>query len=173
MFKVDKSLMKDSQGKYLTQALFLEVNYDTKYAVYSLKEDDYEFKGKLYPSLKRLYLEHEDPVEYDFARTYLADWNHWKRIMANNMISKHIEEWREELELKLRSQSVRDIFLKSAEDSQGSFQAAKWIADRGWDKRGPGRPSKAEVEKEDRIRDRIEEEFGADILRMTNYKKEK
>lgn len=169
-FVVDKSLMVDTSGRYLTQGLFLEINYDRRHAVYSMKENDYEFEGKLYPSLKRLYLEHEDPLEYDFATTYLGGWRHWQRIVNNAMISKHIEEWREELEIKLRSRAVKDIIDKSSDPAAG-FQAAKWLADRGWDKRGAGRPSKEEIEREKNIKERMAEEFSGDIARLADYKK--
>lgn len=70
-FKPDKTKMKDTQGRPLTQSLFLEPNYNVDYAYYTMDDDDKNFKGKVYPSLKRLYLEMEDPTEYEFATTYL------------------------------------------------------------------------------------------------------
>lgn len=167
--KIDKTKLKDSMDRPMTQALFLEVGYDTEKAVYTLKEEDYEYKGVLYPSLKRLYLEMEDLVEYEFAKTYLLGWAHWQRMNENKLLSKHFSEWREELEISIRSQAVRDIINMSADDK--GFQAAKWLADRGWDKRPAGRPSKNEQLKEDRMKKRIEDEFSADIKRMEDYKK--
>lgn len=166
---IDKSLLVDTMGRPLTQSLFLEIGYNTQFAVYTLKDNDHEYGGKTYPSLKRLFLEHEDPTEYDFASTYLLGWNHWKRLNDNQMLAHHFEEWREELELKIRSQAVRDVMGMCAENAQGSFQAAKWLADKGWDKRGPGRPSKADMEKEKKIRERIDDEFSADVKRMSGY----
>lgn len=158
--------MLDSGGKPLTQSLFLEIGY-TKDAIYTLKEDDHYYEGKLYPSLKRLYVECEDPTEYQFATNYLLGWKHWLRLCDNKVIRKHIDEWREELEVKLRSKAVREM-LKSA--NNGSFQAAKFLADRGWDTRGAGRPSKAEIEKEKAIQSRVDDEFSADIFRLKEMK---
>jgi hypothetical protein len=163
---MDKSKLKDSRGRPLTQSLFLEVGYNTEYAVYTQKDNDYEYKGKLYPSLKKLYLEHEDPTEYDFATTYLLGWQHWQRIVRNKVFSKMVEEWREELELKLRSQAVREILDQSQTDK--GFQAAKWIADKGWDKRSAGRPSNADIERETKIQANINEEYNADVVRLIN-----
>lgn len=148
-----------------TQSLFLECGYNTKFAVYTTKEEDYEYKGRAYPSIKKLYLAHEDPTEYDFAIKYFHSWKQWKRITENRECAKFINEWREELELKLRSQAVRDIMNQCVGES-GSFQAAKWLADRGWDKRGAGRPSKKEAEKEKRMQERIQNEFYEDIARL-------
>jgi hypothetical protein len=161
-FKPDKSKFLDSQGRFLTQSLFLELGYLDS-AVYTLKENDHEYEGNVYPSLKRLYLQSGDPTEYDFATTYLLGWKHWKRLCENKAIRKYIDEWREELEVQLRCEGVKRA-LNSAKS--GSFQAAKWIADRGWDSRGAGRPSKDEVEREKRFQSRVDSEYGADVVRL-------
>lgn len=166
---IDKSRLLDTMGRPLTQSLFLELGY-SEYAVYTLKEFDYPYKGKHYPSLKKLYLQEEDPTEYTFAERHLLGWQHWKRLCENKAISKHIEEWREELELKIRSQAVRDMINMCASEN-GNYSAAKFLADRGWDKRAPGRPSKAEQEKTAKVQDRIEAEFLADVKRMDEYRK--
>lgn len=157
-----KDKMVDSMGKPLTQSLFLEIGYgDT--AVYTLKDQDHEHNGKHYPSLKRLYLECADPTEYEFATTYLLGWKHWLRLCENKIVRKHIDEWREELEVKLRSRGVKNV-LEAAK--AGNYQAARWVADRGWDTRGAGRPSKADVEKEKRIQAAMSDEYSADVVRL-------
>src|SRR3546814_9412822 len=38
---IDKSKFYDGMNKYITQGIFLETNYDTNMAVYTLKEDDH------------------------------------------------------------------------------------------------------------------------------------
>jgi hypothetical protein len=158
-----KEQMLDDMGRPITQSLFLEINY-TDMAVYTLKDDDHELNGKQYPSLKKLYLECEDPTEYVFATTYLIGWKHWLRLCENKAIRKHIDEWREELEIKLRSRGVHEV-IKAA-TRPGGLQAAKWLADRGWASRPAGRPSKAEVEREREFAARVSDEFSADILRL-------
>lgn len=165
---MDKNKLRDSRGRPLTQSLFLEVGYNTEFAVYTNKDEDFEYKGKVYPSLKRLYLEHEDPTEYDFACTYLLGWSQWQRICANKVFSAMVEEWRMELELKIRSQAVRDIMVAST--SEKGFQAAKWLANKGWDTRSAGRPSKADIERETKIQADIAEEYSADVARLDDYK---
>src|SRR5574343_1660601 len=95
----------DNTGKPLTQSLFLETGYSI-FAVYSLKDDHYTYNGKLYPSLKKLFIEMEDPMEYDFANQYLLGWKHWQRMNANKMLRTHFDEWREELEYRLRCKGI-------------------------------------------------------------------
>lgn len=166
---IEKEKLLDAMGRPLTQSLFLEVGY-SDYAVYTLKDYDHEYKGKIYPSLKKLYLAEEDPTEYNFATKHLLGWQHWKRLNENKVLAKHIDEWREELELKIRSQAVRDMVSMCANEG-GNFSAAKFLAERGWDKRQAGRPSKAEKERHLRVEERINEEFSADIKRMGDYKR--
>ena len=168
--KIDKSKFLDSSGKPLTQALFIEARYDEKFAVYSLKDYDHEYKGVVYPSLKKLYMEMEDVTEYEFATKYLLGWQHWKHLNNNNLLGPAFEDWREELELKVRSQAIRDIISSSAQES-GGFQAAKWLADKGWDKRGAGRPSKEAIQRENKVQSRLDDEFTEDVVRMDKYRK--
>lgn len=160
---MNKDNMKTPQGNYITQGLFLEIHYpDT--AIYTLKNEDFTYKGKVYPSLKRLYLEQEDVIEYDFATKYLCGWKHWNRIQKNQLIAPYIEEWRNELQLKLRSKAFKEI-LKRTKTEQGMV-ANKWIADKSWVKREAGRPSNLERKQEEAYRDKIMEEYGDDLLRI-------
>lgn len=163
--KIDKSKFKDALGRYITQSLFLEPNYND-FAVYTLDGEDKEYNGKVYPSLKKLYLAMEDPVEYTFANTYLYDWDHWQRLCNNAIIERHISKWRDELELKLMSDGVQSMLEQSTEN----MQAAKWVAERGWSKRGAGRPKKEEMERDRKLHESLDAEFGADVLRMEDFK---
>lgn len=170
MFSIDKSKLKDTMGSPLTQSLFLEIGYNTDYAIYTLKAEDHNHNGILYPSIRRIYLELEDPTEYEVASRCFINWDHWKRICENKLIRPHIDSWREELEVKLRSRAVKDLMNLCASEN-GSFQAAKFLADRGWDKRGAGRPSKEELQKRAAIAESIENDFSADVKRMADYRK--
>lgn len=160
---MDKSLLKSTNGIPLTQSLFLEIGY-TDYAVYTLKDDDYEYKGKVYPSLKKLYLEMEDVGEYLFACEHLLGWEHWQRMCSNKQVAEHVEKWRYELELKLRSQAIMEIKAKSKFEK--GINAAKWLAERGWDKRQAGRPTKAEVERETKVAADLNRMFADDLQNL-------
>lgn len=161
-----KEQMIDSTGRPMTQSLFLETQY-SPYAIYTLKDMDYEYNGKMFPSIKRLYLETADPTEYEFATKYLLGIKHWFRICDNKLMSDHVEEWRFELEMKLRSQGVRQIINAA---SKGTQSAAKYLADKGWTERTAGRPSKEEIEREKNIRLAIGSEYADDIARLSVVK---
>lgn len=158
--------MLDSTGRPITQSLLLELQY-SPLAVYTIKDVDYEYNGKLYPSLKRLYLEEEDPTEYLFATKYLLGIKHWLRICDNKLFTPHVEEWRFELELKLRAKGVKGLIESAAKGSQTSL---KWLSDRGWSDRPAGRPSKDEIEREKKIQMNIASEYDEDLKRLTVVK---
>lgn len=157
-----QELMLDKMGKMRTQSLFLELGYGDE-AVFTLKDEDYDYNDKKFISLKRLYLECADPTEYTFAKEHLLGWKHWQRMCENKTIRIHINEWRDELEVKLRSEAILDAIQEAR---KGHFQAAKWVADRGWATRGAGRPTKAEIEHEKKVQARIEDEYSGDVVRM-------
>lgn len=156
-------MLVDDRGRYKTLSLFLEIAYD-KDAIYTLKGYDHTHDGKTYISLKRLYLEMADPTEYEFASKYLADWDHWQKICNNKRLALEVEKWRYELELKLRAEGVQRI-LKSAR-SKGNWLAAKFLAEKGWELRSAGRPTKDEIERETKIQAAIQSEFEEDIVRL-------
>lgn len=166
MEQIDKARLLDVMGRPLTQGLFLELNYDTDYAVFTFNDNDKIYKGIKYPSLKKLFLACEDPTEYEFATKHLLGWSHWQRMNENKVLKEHFDKWREEFEIKIRSEAIRSIVDMTAEGA--NFQAAKWLADKGWDKRPAGRPSKAEIERNHRVNSRISDELEADIERMDN-----
>lgn len=160
-WKPDKSRFKDANGRYLTQGLFLEVNYKPELSYYTLDGEHKTHNGVYYPSLKKLYIEMGDVVEYNFANTYLYDWGHWKRLQENAIIGRHIDTWREELELSLRAEGVQTIIDAAMNDK--SYQAGKWLADKGWVEKTRGRPSKEEVKREKEKLAQIEKSFEEDF----------
>lgn len=161
-FVPDKSRFKNAIGAYITQSLFFELAIAEKqYAVYTLKDADHEVDGVVYPSLRRLYLECNDPTEYVFATKYLWGWDHWQRLLGNKPIMDEVLKWRDELEVKLRAEAVKSIIDMSGD----SFAAAKWAADGHWNVK-QGRPTKAEARREREIRERAVKSVQSDSERI-------
>ena len=160
---------KDSMGKFRTHSLFWE--YKSKKTahlppVFTLKDNDHTFNENTYISMRRLYLEVGDPSEYNFAMEVLGSWAHWKRLVNNKILRPYIDAWREELELKLRSEAVLAVrTISNDKSSKGRLSAAKWIADRGWEKTR-GRPTKDEVTRERKIVAGIHDELDEDYDRL-------
>ena len=167
--KVNKEAMKHSMGRMLTQGLFLEFGYNTDHAQFTIDDEDKEYEGQTYISLKKRYIEFGDLAEYDFANKYLLGWKHWMKMCNNAQIREHIDQWREELELSIRSEALRAIIDQAA--VKDSFQAAKFLVDRGWDKRAAGRPTKEEVERRVDRDAKFLAEFDTDVAVLEDYKK--
>ena len=162
-FVPDKSKFKDGKNGYMTMMLFLETTTDVERAVYTLTDRDKEKDGVVYPSLRRLYLELEDPAEYEFANKYLWGWDHWQKMVGNQVLFEYIRLWREELEVKLRARGIRAVI----EQADKNFNAAKWVADGHWNVRR-GRPSKEELEREKKVRERAVKDAEGDSDRISN-----
>lgn len=159
---MDRKYLTDNSGKPLTQGLFLEIGYSDT-AIYTLKDDDHEYNGRHLPSIKKLYLLMEDTTEYEFANKFFLGWSHWQRICNNKVLRKYVDEWRVELDLKLRARAAK-LMIEQADG--GSYQAVKWLADRGWDIKKSGRPTKEDVESEKKAMARAESEYSSDVLRL-------
>lgn len=124
-----EALRTDSSRNLLTQALFLELKYDSERALYSIGEHDRLYEGKWYPSIRRLYLDTADPTEYEFAKRYFYSWDHWDRVSKNKLIAPYVEQWRDELAIALRSRALLAV-IRAADG--GNVPAQKWVAEGLW-----------------------------------------
>jgi len=169
-FEIDKTLMKNSIGNYYTQGLFYEYRYtagEDGFPVYSLRDYDFEFEGRTIYSLKQLYLEIADPTEYEVAMACFCGWKHWQRVRNNKMIAKHVDEWHDELEVKLRSQGLLGVIRSAQGEGSTGLAAAKYLSEKGWEPRAKrGRPSKDEVDRERRIAAGMESDVNSDLARI-------
>jgi len=130
--------------------------------LYTLKLND--TRGEL-PSLYQLYLDCNDPTEYTFAIAAFGEWYHWKVISELAWMQEHIEKWRAELEIKMRSEAVK-VILEEAKSGKGKYNAAKFISDAGWRPKTKGRPSKEEVQRQGKIAAGINAAIEADLERI-------
>lgn len=165
--------LKDSRGVRRTQSLFWEFRYDEdgdKYPAYfTIKDYDLVKDGVTYYSLKQIYLsyDHIPGYEYEFALDLFDSWDHWDTISNKTIpkIKNEIGRWREELEVKLKSQAIRAIITSSKDTDAKGFNAAKYLAEKGY---APtrGRPSKDEVERTRRIEAGVNRDLEDDMARL-------
>lgn len=143
---IDLRCQKDSQRRFLTNAMFFEsrIKGNGLEPTFTFKEQDHEYQGVTYISMRRIYMEMEDPTEYDFAMETLGSWDHWLKLCNSPAIREHIDKWRDELETKLRARAVKAMIETATTAGAKGTTAAKWLATAGW-KEGKGRPSKARV----------------------------
>lgn len=140
------SKFKDPIGRWFTVGMFHEYATNPETAIYHIEE------------AKQLYLDCGDITGYRFSTTYLGGWKHWLALHNSPILEPILKEWEEELEVKLRSEAVQNIVTLSKLDK--GYQAAKYLADRGWKVReSAGRPSKEEIQKETRVQSKMYDEF--------------
>ena len=173
--------LRDTRNVTLTIALFYETNVTGDYTPsFTVKPRDTEFDGVLYPSMKRLYLECLDPTEETFVNlVFDGDWLQWDRIRYSPQLLQYMkrgaginpdttwyDEWREELETKLRSMGVKAVIAIAQDKAdKNSFAAAKFLTTGQW-KGNRGRPSKAEIARERRIHSGVNSENREELERM-------
>ena len=140
---------KASKGDYFTKQLFFELTEgDKSNVLYTLKHEDHTYKGKTYPSLRRIYLELEDETEYQIATRYFGGWAHWKKLLDTPWFLDYVSEFREELKVKLLSESLKTLREKA---KNGSETAAKFLYEKGVGPKSPvGRPTKKAIKEEAR-----------------------
>lgn len=159
-------------GAFQTKGLFFETTIPEEREIFgtkwTLKEEDHEHNGKLYPSMKRIYIEMEDVTEYEFAMATLGSYKHWERVLESPIIRPHVDQWRKELNLKLKARAMKSIIKSATEDEKLSFQAMKYLADNEYlDKKNKrGRPSKDEVKAELKREVEINKSFRDDAERI-------
>lgn len=147
----ERNWFKNSSGTFFTQQLFFETSgADKSNVIYTLKPEDH--MG--YASLKRLYIEIEDPTEYEFANAHLGGWEHWIKLSTAPWFQHYITSWRTELELLIKAKAYRAIAKEASSDSKNAFMANKYILeslrklkDGDSDKPSRGRPSNEEIKR--------------------------
>lgn len=148
MEKVNKFRNPVGNQRYL-KALFFEMTGSDKSTVlYTLKDVDHEG----YPSLYRLYMELDDPTEWEVAQQLMDGWEHWEMLCACGWFKPFVERWRKELQLRMMSKALVRIKSEAKTGSKESFGANKYLLEKGWEpketsKYGRGRPSKDEIKK--------------------------
>ena len=177
------SQRKTGNNKYRVGSLFLETN--TSYNLhpfFTVYAEDKEMDGKAvvqegpvddskprtYVSMKLLYMQHYyDPTEYQFVQNVLGDFKIWESICANPTLSKYVEEWRKEAEIKLRSEAIKEVVEVAKNEGAKGFTAAKWLAEGKWKTgTGAGRPKNREDETENEINSKLSKEVQSDLTRL-------
>ena len=143
---IDKSLMKDSMGRYRTN-LFYEFNttaHEEYPPLYTMREDDY--RGL--PSAYKIYMGQSS--EYAAAQELVGSWSHWQRLLTCSPFMNGpklgyawtgLNTWRDEKEIQDRSLA----YLQLKENAAGGNVQAQRIIFDGTKKRG--RPSNADIKK--------------------------
>lgn len=139
-----KAHLLDANNRVRTASLFYEFQNHKFPPIYTLRPYPV---GDL-PSLRILYMQERDLTGYIFAEKYLYDYKHLEKLKATKIIGAYFSEWERELEILIRAEAVSNLIKQAAEGGPLGLQAAKFIASKGYEKEGKGRPTKKDIEAE-------------------------
>ena len=147
-----------------TASLFAETTVADN-PVFSLSP--FETEGLV--SVKDVYLMCNDVTEYLPAIVIMGSTKQWNRVCKAKWFKPFIEELREELELRIRSEAVKGILEEAASSKSTAFQAMKLLATKGYipkEENVRGRPSKEEVARETKIQTKLKTEVEEEAQRL-------
>ncbi len=134
-------------NNFLLRNLFFEMQgADKELVAYTLKDHDHEG----YPSFYLLYMEIDDPTEWEVSQKLVDGWEHWELLTNCTWFKPYIERWRKELELRYKSKALQKIRSEAKTGTKDALAANKYLLEKGWEAKersGRGRPSKDEVKR--------------------------
>lgn len=153
--------LRNDQNRRITRSLFNEIVFDEQFNFFTLKRWDYAPRKGIPDGLVSFpltYLKYciEDPTEYSFALEVFGDWEHWMLVQELNPLKDLIAQLRAEKDIAIKSKGFLKIAKEVADDGKNSYQAAKWLAEKGWEPNEPAssvksrKAAKAEAEEESR-----------------------
>ncbi len=103
------------------------------------------------------FLEIADPTGFIFAEKWLEDgYRKWTTFIHSVGVREEVKEWQETLAVKLQAAAITQIATQ-----RDSFQALKWLADRGWVEKSDKRTKEAK-----KASAKAHEEVQADMERL-------
>lgn len=130
---VDKTAVNST----MTVAMFVEFNRDKQAepeVIFTTKDQHQKNDdGKIFYSLKKLYIEDRDPTEILFANKYFVNWDHWTRVCNSFHIKPAIISAREELALILKAEAYAKILAIANDPTHRMhYNALRFIESNGW-----------------------------------------
>lgn len=134
--KLTREDFTDSRNRLRTRSLFVDSYKSTTDS--GLLPHFYlrkPFSDEEYISLYEVYMHIADPSEYNFAQFVFKDVGFWKLLSKISWFKPHISEWRQHLQVKLKSEAS-DEMLKILHNPESKdtikLQAAKFLVEKSW-----------------------------------------
>lgn len=126
----------------------LKISRDLDFRPFQRKQKDF-WRSK--------FIEYGDPQGYYFAEEFVkGGYRKWKKLQFAFYAKKEVGEWKETLEAKLQAGAMIQIAKQ-----KDSFQAQRWLAERGWAEKNDKRTKEAKKHAE-----RVEDEVAGDMERL-------
>jgi len=154
----------DNLNRKKTISLFWELRQNKMIPIFTNKDYTITRDGVTYPSLKEIYLsyDHIPGFEYEFAMDMFRSWDFWVNLVEDSSVSKMIQSWRQELDIRNKAKHLKNIMEQSKENAQ----AAKYLVDKGYEAKRPGRVTKQEIANEKKIQMEANKVLQDDMKRL-------
>jgi hypothetical protein len=107
------------------------------------------------------FLELNDPTGYNFSEAWLeGGYRCWDAFQKGYGAAQEVKEWKDTLAIKMQAESIISIAKQ-----RDSFQALKWLADRGWEEKMDKRTKEAK-KKAEAVEERTNRELQEDMARL-------
>lgn len=100
-------------------------------ALFTMRTQDmiHEKSGTYLFSLHKIYMSCSDPTEYQVAQKLFNSYKLWQAFVASVIVEPHIDELREELDLKLKSEAMAALRETMLTEGSKGTTAAKYLAE--------------------------------------------
>lgn len=119
-YEANRHLLHSANGNKLTTGLFEEFSRDDTTVTPLFKLSDW----------RKTYVELADPTGYEAAMQLIGSWEHWLALMESPAFRMHVDRWNQEVEVKLRSEALKQL-MKQSRLPTGTA-AAKFLAEAGF-----------------------------------------
>lgn len=135
-------------GRRVTRSLFYEgwISYRPNVTPkWTLEYEDRETpEFGVLPSIYKVYMAVGDPTEYEFTQAANIPWDVWISITGNKDLMVYIQRWRDELDAKIRSETLKKA-RAAVESGTASAAVLKYVTSKeyeGVERQTVGRPKK-------------------------------
>jgi hypothetical protein len=173
-----RAVMLDSLSRFRSKSLFWELRNidrsDVWEPLFTIKDKPhtvptFDKKGLVtYPSLKQIYMsyDHIPGHEYEFAMDVFGSWKHWDHLATQSSLQDMLQEWRDELAIKIKAEAIRNMMMASKESSTVGVNASRYLADEGYIPKKVGRITKEEKIKQAKIAAGVRDTLSEDMERL-------
>lgn len=156
---------RSTNNIWYTRQLFFELSTllpDDKVKI----EPIFSLKGRPgFVDARATFVELGDPTGYKWAMSYLKSWEHFEHLLGCIWFTKELESWIREIDIIHTSRAVQRIKEIADDGGTQSLAAAKYLAQKGWEKRA-GRPTKEAITGELKKQAELVDAHTADMERI-------
>lgn len=168
----DFSYTKTPQGVIRTKSLFHELEYESEFSIFTLKEKPMTHpSGRPLVPISQKFIEMTvvDPTEISFADHMFGSWDVWDKLThSDKRLVTHIQKWRREADIRRKALAFKVVVDEVQNQGKSAFSAAKYLIEEPWNTKGTTKDAR---KKREESRETAQEAFereglSEDVVRL-------